>query len=291
VNQGTLSHTVNGAFYVCIGNSSVTTYQSTATSTWNSGFAAALHLANGSALSVTDSTGKNSPSNSGATAAVGQIDGAAAFNGSNQTINLGSGSALNLTGNMTAEGWVNLASNSYTYGGYLANAADSLGDGAGQLGVAFGRTNGCGSLTVGVGTILVTWSNACISSSGAATVGTGAWHLIAAVRSGTSGNWTSQIYLDGAIVTTTTGITTNPTSAQEYDIGGLRVAACCYLQGSVDEVRIANVALSADWITAEYNMEKPSQTMVTLGPRVALGGPRGAQIVELEWAIPTRGLH
>jgi hypothetical protein len=51
--------------------------------------------------------------------------------------------------------------------------------------------------------------------------------------------------------------------------------------GVLDEVRVSNTARPADWITAEYNMEKPSQTMVTVGSRTALGGPRGAQIVEL----------
>ena len=59
----------------------------------------------------------------------------------------------------------------------------------------------------------------------------------------------------------------------------------------MDEARVLNVAESADWITAEYNMEKPSQTMVTLGSRIAMGGPRGSQIVELHKGVLTAGLH
>ena len=63
------------------------------------------------------------------------------------------------------------------------------------------------------------------------------------------------------------------------------------MNGVEDEIRIVSTNLGPDWITAEYNMEKPSQAMVTLGSKVALGGPRGSQIMDLEDGILTKGLH
>jgi hypothetical protein len=72
---------------------------------------------------------------------------------------------------------------------------------------------------------------------------------------------------------------------------GQRGNSARYVLGVLDEARISKTNRSAAWITAEYNMEKASQTMVTLGSRTVVIPPRGSQIVDLGGTTFTRGLH
>jgi hypothetical protein len=48
----TVSHTSDTVFYVCYGNASITTDQSTPTSVWDSDFLSVFHLPNGGSLTA-----------------------------------------------------------------------------------------------------------------------------------------------------------------------------------------------------------------------------------------------
>src|SRR5206468_3593643 len=52
----TLSHTTDTVFYVCYGNSAVTTSQEHATAVWDSNYKGVWHLPNGTTLTANDST-------------------------------------------------------------------------------------------------------------------------------------------------------------------------------------------------------------------------------------------
>lgn len=96
VKNATLSHTTDTVFYVCYGDSSITTDQSATTTVWDSLYASVWHFPNGSTLSANDSTthAVNSTSiNAAVTATTGQIDGGAVqTNTSGAEILAGSGS-------------------------------------------------------------------------------------------------------------------------------------------------------------------------------------------------------
>lgn len=129
VQVPTLSHTSDTTIYLFYGNSSVTTDQSNKNGTWDSGYKGVWHLPNGSTLSANDSTSNaNSGTVNNATATNGQIDGGAAFSGSNQDIQLGAATGdLDLTGTMTLEVWAKanaLPSSSGTYNGLIVKGYD-----------------------------------------------------------------------------------------------------------------------------------------------------------------------
>jgi hypothetical protein len=288
VNQGTLSHTVNTVFYICIGNAAITTYQSTATSVWASSFVGVWHQANGSALSLNDSTiNAHTGSITGAVSATtGEIDGGSSYSGVLHTnyIDVGSGNlAIVGTNSYTVQGWFKSSvltsssvqmligrgteSSNCTQPYYLYSSSS-----------AFGIQRGNNSTYP-----------AALSS---ATHSNNTWYLVVGTYDGS----TLRMYVNGSADGTgsTSSSLTDPPGASTL-IGN---TLACYasnkpypVNGTLDELRVMATNVSADWITAEYNMEKPSQAMVTLGSKVALGGPRGSQIMDLEDGILTKGLH
>ena len=83
----------------------------------------------------------------------------------------------------------------------------------------------------------------------------GEWMHIALVRRGSAGDWTGDIYKNGALYTTKTTTTDPPTSGGPYTlfIGGYRIGALgANSGGEWDDVRIYNRALGANEIAAIY---------------------------------------
>jgi hypothetical protein len=75
------------------------------------------------------------------------------------------------------------------------------------------------------------------------------------------------LYVDGALVSTTivTGTTTGGrNTANSVQIGRMS-GSTNYFTGKIDEVQIANVARSADWIKLCYQNQKESQVLVSVG--------------------------
>ncbi len=281
VNQGTLSHTVDTVFYICIDNASVSTYQSTATSTWDGNFKGVWHLPDGTTLAVAESTvNANSGTNHGATAVAGVIDGGAKFvAASSQYVSIADSASLDGTGSSTLEAWLNPVSVSVIYG-FVTKSSDSPGSHWGQR----LYTNADGKWWASV---VTTSPSAAQYNAEGGSLSAGSWaHVVNVFDSSAK---TVSLYVNGTFITSTSTGTILRTG--NASLIGASTATTQFLNGNVDEVRLSNVARSADWITAEYNMEKSSQTMVTLGSRVALGGPRGAQVVELQRGVSTKGLH
>ena len=112
--------------YMYFGNSSETTDQQNPTGTWDSHYAGVWHLPNGTTLSAADSTANgNNGTITGTTATNGQMDGAGAFNGSNQYIDIGNRASLQITGDITIEAWVN-PTNYTNYNGVVGKTYQNL---------------------------------------------------------------------------------------------------------------------------------------------------------------------
>lgn len=251
----TLSHTMDTVIYMFYGNASVTTSQQNPTGVWDSNYVGVWHLPNSTVLSANDSTtnGNNGTIESGTSATAGEIDGGAVFNGTSTAyISLPAVSnAWNFTGDITLSAWVKTSATGMDVIqlqngnplGYLEVGPTTVGGSASKA-VAYFRTD----------------SGAVVIASGNITVSDGQWHNIQAVRNTGS---SVLIYVDGLLDTTTPYTDPGPIDAPGAEnIGGL--SSTYNFNGVLDEVRVSNVARSADWIAAEYNNQSSPSTFYTL---------------------------
>lgn len=284
-NVPTLSHTSDTVMYAFYGKAATTTYQATAISTWNSAHKAVWHLNAATSSNDPDSTttGVTATPTASPTQATGQIDGSKTFNGSSQYETTAATLIVDPTAtDMTIDMWINVAA--FQLSGGLAqrvltwqNVAGTkafmvmLGQGGTEATFDFGVSGASGTQ---YWTNTTTWT-------------TGAWHHYVAT-------WTLSgagqlIYIDGSSQALTSTSIFGYGGTDNITYIGNRSGAGTFFDGSLDEVRLSNVARSADWITAEYNMEKPSANMVTIGSEQSCGGssvPPG-QFPR----IASRGLH
>jgi hypothetical protein len=279
VNNGTLSHTADTVLYVCIGNISQTTYASTATAVWDSNFLGVWHLAPGSGtLSVVDSTGINSSTNHSGTAVAAVIDGGAGLNGSTAYVDLGTPT---YSATMDVSYWVTQTGLGSQIHAYIVPGNNSDYLVAGTITASGSCPNGC-ILASGTGT------QGASKATSTALVST----VPAFVYIQKTVSQVNKIYINGTDVTIASptsaywwgGNTTKQIIGGDWTSGSLIVP----LTGNLDEFRLAKTNRAAAWITASENMQKPSQTMVTLGSKTALAGfrPRAGQVAD---AGPTKG--
>ena len=170
VQVPTVSTTSDTVIYLYYGNASATNQQN-GTGVWDSNYAGVWHLPNGTTLSASDSTSnQNNGTASNATAASGEIDGAASFNGTSSEINVGNGTSQNTGSTFTISAWINPSNLSGRYGIYSTRSSNLSG--SWQLEV--GNADGTSDLEVtGVGTYDAVSSNNSIS--------TNVWQYVVAV--------------------------------------------------------------------------------------------------------------
>lgn len=247
VKAPTVSSSVDTVIYVGYGDSGISTFQSTATSTWDTNYNGVWHFPDGTTLGLLDSTSNaaNGTNVNTATATTGKNGGGIATSGSKYA-NFGSAGNYT-TENFTLEMWLNTTDGN---GVLVCKGVNAIGGYYMDLGGGILRT-------------IINHSGSTDPIFTYVTVTTNVWHHIVFVRNGTDGKF----YYDGAGLTTYSPSITNPTSsadplviAQYYsNIGNTPVT------GSIDEFRISNVARSADWILTNYNSQNSPSTFFTLG--------------------------
>jgi hypothetical protein len=250
VQVPTLSHSADTVIYACYGKSSVTTYQGSATSVWDSHFTAVYHLPDGTTLTTKDSTSnaKNGTS-SGAAATTGKIDGGGDFAG-NQYISTAVTTAFT---NFTACVWFKSSNDSgskrlvdkaYDTGFYLGHegtgAANMWGGGVHENTSPYG--------------IFVTLAN-------------GSWHQLCSVLNG----GTHYIYGDGGAVSNSNAPASTSIDSSALYIGESTAAGGFGFVGQMDEVEISDSARSLDWINTEYNNQNSPSTFTTIGSQQTTG--------------------
>ena len=229
--------------YAWIGKSSVTTYQCTASATWDGNYIGVWHLGNGSVLSGIDSTDKSHNATTvTAGVATGQIDGAALFDGT---------SAKQVTQATVAD--YQMGAQNWTVEMWVKPSANIGGNYVGLIGQGTYQVNGW------YWTISPTGILYCATESGgvdlpiytaAGVVAIGVWQHFVGVRNGLT---TGIIYKNGAPVTTYGSLITPANSAFPFYIG--TDSAVHWVTGPVDEVRISNTNRSANWIAHEYRQQ------------------------------------
>lgn len=269
VKMPTLSSSVDDVIYTFYGDSSISTFQSTASSVWDSNYLGVWHLPDGSTASYEDSTTNNRDftAYNTPTATTGKIDGGVNFASASSEYMIATGAAWTT---ITFSGWVKFSS--------------FPGSGTGSMILGLTNATHPGSLEfshqVGVspaGKAILYWYNGVSQTvTGATTLSTGTWYyLCGTLRTGTTD---SQIYVNGspdgtaaAGGTVYSGWTTGPKLASAVNTTNPTVPFQ-YLNGDVDELRASNSLRSANWIATEYANQNSPSTFFTLGSEQTLGG-------------------
>ena len=191
---------------------------------------------NGNTGTLTDSTGPTLP-----TWTTGMIGNAVKLTvGSQDYINMGDPAILRLAGSFTVSAWVNL--NSLPTSGNIASIVDKH-TATGWENYEIDVRN-----TAGVYTWELLFNNnsgTAYTASYTATPGLGTWYLVTGVWDSSTSN--EYLYLNGTLVATVNqaGAVPDASSGRYLQIGVQNQTAGKYLDGTVDDVRVYNRALSA----------------------------------------------
>lgn len=268
VKIANLSHTADTVFYVCYGNSSITTDQSSAAAVWDANYKGVWHLPNGTSLTTNDSTSnaKNGTVNGSVVATSGQIDGAGLFDGVTGFINGPAVSPSALT-TFTVSAWIDPNG---LQGQDTAVVADIFGANV-NYALHFDEIT-FPSLRLFGGTYNGAWTR-----TPSATLTSGVWVYAVLTYDGTN----MDLYINNNPPLQTAANVTPQSDNLGFRIGR-RWDNPNNFNGSIDEVRISSGARSADWIATEFNNQSSPSTFFTVGGEVAPGSvpPRTMRLFE-----------
>ena len=210
---------------------------------WDATFAGVWHF-NGDLLDATANI--NDGTNFGSFAASGQFAGARGFNGISSYIEVVSDSSLAITGQLTLEAWIKIDDPDRAGAPRVLSKKYTWND----LGYNLEYKPGDNNLTsVGSGPDWARADGIDLDTN---------WHYVGAAIDGATG----AMFVDGNDLTTDSSISPLVASDQPLNIGR-RGNGGDYFLGSIDEVRISNVARSADWMAAQYL--SMTDTFITYG--------------------------
>lgn len=240
-----LSSSTDTVFYMCYGSSTISSPQYTPSLVWDSNYAFVLHLSNGSALSLNDSTGLNTFSNiATATATTGEFDGGMAVNGSTQYAE--SGSTFFATTSVvpfSVEAWAKPA---------VVNITQDMWQ--------FGETNNSNnSLHFGLSSTHPYYTNDNTSSTSTLTASSGSYQFFGLNRTATQ----CIFYLNNTTNTqsnsSNANVGNNGIDNHTVGAGAQNAVLFAPFDGSLDEVRVSNISRSSDWFATDYNsMSNPN---------------------------------
>lgn len=239
---------------------------------WDLNYRGVWHLPNGTTLTALDSTiyaNNGTPSATSPTAAASQIDGGASFDGNTaRNIDVGSDKSLGGLAALTMEGWIKLSA--FGDDGYTTIV------GAPKQRSGPGDPYQDALLAVSNGTVFLAQSTGNIGSriftDQSTTLTTGNWYHVVGTWDGAN----LKVYKNGVQVGTNVADTNGATPAtpsSSFRLGQAGIASSDFEQvnGLLDEVRVSNVARSADWIKTEYNNQNATSTFYTIGNETASG--------------------
>jgi glucose/arabinose dehydrogenase len=214
-----------------------------AAGTW-AGYAGVWHLG----ASLADSTGNgNTGVNQGSVTTSGRFGNSRRFNGA-AAILAGNGATLRITGDLTLEAWVQNNDPNLAGSPHVLSKKPTAGAAEGYN-LAYHPADDRMSLSGSGG-----------DEADADGVDTGnTWHWFAATISGSTG----RLYLDGQEVSTDTSVSPLAAGNQVLRLGR-EAEVADFWAGRIDEVRIAPVARSADWMNAQ--MLSMLDEFISFGP-------------------------
>ncbi|MBU6320949.1 four helix bundle protein [Patescibacteria group bacterium] len=177
----------------------------------------------------------------------GKVGQALKFNGTSQYVKVSNGTIVKTLPNSSISAWIKVA-------GTVGSTAQTIYSENEPLGVDYGLlvegsgNNGCGASTAGRASFYMANGsdhNACTTTR----VDDGKWHYLVATYSGGSA---MNIYLDGVLSGSGTGSAAASAAASYVGRSGQGV----YFNGTIDDVRIYNTALTAAQVLQLYNATK-----------------------------------
>jgi len=249
VKVSTVSYTENTIIYMYYGKPGDTEPAASSTygseKVWTENYVGVWHLKEtGTNPAVLDSTANHNNSASQTwTPAAGKIDGAGTFNGTSNSINITSNAGLNPT-SITVSGWANADVNNKWQYMAVKNVQWDVGrdnDGLYYLGV----WNASGTVVADVHATEAT---------------TEKWEYIVFTYDGSRAKY----YVNNNAVINTL-VTGNLASTDNIVSIGSQNGTGNYWDGSIDDVRVSNIARSAGWISTEYNNQNSPSTFATTG--------------------------
>jgi hypothetical protein len=246
-----LSSTADTELFMYYGNPYATNQQNVS-AVWGSSFVMVQHLEESGTSSRYDSTiyANNGVTYGGiAKSAAGKIDGADVFDGTNDYLRVSNSPSLNPTSAMTIELWMNITS--------TGNFVNLVTKGIWsqyylRLGPTGGRTYFYVKFIDGTVATIESWNIGWKWNT---------WHHLAVTLDTQAG--TIKVYLDGVqklsssfAAGKTIISTTNPLLVSDINQN--------WVKGTIDEIRMSNVARSPAWIQTNYNNQKDPSAFYTI---------------------------
>jgi len=251
VNVTSLSSTVNTTIYMYYGNPSISNMEDIS-GVWDSNFVMVQHLSEMSGAHY-DSTiyGNDGTCFNGTIQnAVGAIDGADTFDGTDDWISCGNSETLDITESITLEAWVNRSGDGL---GSFPCIISRAGTNYNRYQLRYKPADNVGQFFLGDDA-----DYTIISSNGDLTVNE--WIHLVATWDGTN----MLLFVNGVQQTETNTFTSSPSTAYEtLEIG--RYTDINYFAGGIDEVRISDSNRPSCWITTEYNNQVDPDSFYTIG--------------------------
>ena len=213
--------------------------------------------------------GNNGTINGATRTTSGKYGNALVFNGSNALVTINDSSSLDLTTGMTIESWVNPSVVNNAWRDVIYKGNDNY---------YLEATSASGSVPVGGGTFGT--SDKVLYGTAALTINT--WTHLAMTYDGT----TMRLYVNGAQVASQAQTGMIATSTNPLQIGGDSLYGQ-FFRGTIDEVRIYNVALTAAQIQADMNTPFPVDTEPPSAPTNLVATPVNASWINLNWIAAT----
>lgn len=265
VKLPTISASVDDVIYTFYDDPTISTFQSTSSSVWDSNYKAVWHFGNPSSLTTTDSTANaNNATNTGATATTGQIAGAALFtSSSDQYMTVPYTSSLAPAQVATYSAWVNKTSDPSSGGSYIMELLNDFAPSS-----VFFRLGLDGNIANQKRFGIVYYNGGFPAAGNSTDLNTATNYYITVTTDGTN----ARCYLNGAIDGTTAFTATPSANTADYTIGRLGGGGRNFY-GWLDELRFSSgIARSANWIATEYANQNSPSTFFTLGAQQSVGG-------------------
>ena len=235
------------------------------------GLVAAYGFNEGTGTTAVDISGNgNNGTISGATwTTSGKYGNALVFNGTNALVTINNSATLQLNTAMTLEAWVNPSVFNGAWRDVIYKGNDNyyLEGTSGNMGVP--ATGG-------------TFGGSDVALNGTGVLPANTWTYLAATYDGT----TLRLYVNGVQVASQAQTGAITTSTNPLQIGGDSLYGQ-FFQGTIDEVRIYNVALTAAQIQTDMNTQVPPDTQPPSAPSSLIATAVGATQIELNWAAST----
>ena len=242
-----LSESSDTTLYMCYGDSSVTTSQEDVNGVWDSDYVGVWHMGEGGGTAYdSTSNGNDATDHASATGTDGQIGDGQEFDGSDDYMSVPDNGDFDGLSYLMVSFWGSISSSAQSWAGLISKEVWDV------------RIDSDKKLAFRV------YNDRQAKSDDA--INDGVWRHYIGVYDGSEVG----IYVDGDTQTDTESKTGDAGSnSQDVTFGKLTYASGYELDGNLDEIRVSDIARSADWISTTYNNQSSPSTFYSISAEQA----------------------